>query len=133
MGRAGAVIAGLCVAASSAPALAGQAYLTRIEPRPYYGATVTLEAGVRVFRALPPTKHMIINPGHATALNLSHTEVNERRTSHNYHYYRGTPARGHHVSGGLPIVTYGKPRKADRPGRSAVSGIPAGRSPYAPH
>ena len=33
---------------------------TRIEPRPFYGATVTIEAGVRVFRALPPHDRVII-------------------------------------------------------------------------
>jgi hypothetical protein len=27
---------------------------TRIEPRPFYGATVSVEEGVRVFRPLPP-------------------------------------------------------------------------------
>jgi hypothetical protein len=35
---------------------------TRIEPRPFYGATVTLEEGVRVFRPLPPHDRIIINP-----------------------------------------------------------------------
>ena len=34
-------------------ALAEEAYTTRIEPRPFYGATVTIEHGVRVFRPLP--------------------------------------------------------------------------------
>ena len=31
-----------------------EAVTTRIETRPFYGATVTLEEGVRVFRPLPP-------------------------------------------------------------------------------
>jgi hypothetical protein len=35
---------------------------TRIEPRPFYGATVTIEAGVRVFRPLPPHDRVIIDP-----------------------------------------------------------------------
>ncbi len=48
-------------AAAVAPALA-QSSTIRIEPRPYYGAVVTLEQGVRVWRPLPPTSHMIINP-----------------------------------------------------------------------
>jgi hypothetical protein len=43
-------------------ASAQDAYLTRIETRPFYGATVTIEEGVRVFRPLPPTRQMIINP-----------------------------------------------------------------------
>ena len=39
----------------------------RIEPRPYYGATVTLEQGVRVWRPLPPVKQVIVNPGGRTS------------------------------------------------------------------
>jgi hypothetical protein len=39
---------------------------TRIEPRPFYGATVTVEAGVRVFRPLPPHDRVIIDPTGAT-------------------------------------------------------------------
>ena len=35
---------------------------TRIETQPVYGAVVTYESGVRVFRPIPPTQHMIINP-----------------------------------------------------------------------
>lgn len=54
----------------AAPALADgtQSSTIRIEPRPYYGAVVTIESGVRVFRPLPPTRHMIINPNNATPL-----------------------------------------------------------------
>ncbi len=43
---------------------------TRIEPRPFYGATITIEAGVRVFRPLPPHDRIIINPDNATLLHL---------------------------------------------------------------
>ena len=43
---------------------------TRIEPRPFYGATVTIEAGVRVFRPLPPHDRIIINPGNATPVGV---------------------------------------------------------------
>jgi hypothetical protein len=50
--------------------------LTRIETKPFYGATVTIEEGVRVFRPLPPTSHMIINPGGKTPVSLS---INEYR------------------------------------------------------
>jgi len=42
----------------------------RIEPRPFYGATVSIESGVRVFRPVPPTTHMIINPNR-TPVSLS--------------------------------------------------------------
>ena len=47
---------------SSCAALAEEAYTTRIEPRPYYGAVVTIEHGVRVYRPVPATRHMIIDP-----------------------------------------------------------------------
>ena len=60
------IVAGLGLLAGSLPALAQST--TRIEPRPFYGATVTIEAGVRVFRPLPPHDRVIINPGNATPL-----------------------------------------------------------------
>jgi hypothetical protein len=44
-------------------AVADDARTVRIEPRPFYGATVSVEAGVRVFRPLPVTKEMIIDSG----------------------------------------------------------------------
>jgi hypothetical protein len=65
-----------------AGATAQDASLTRIEPRPFYGATVTIEEGVRVFRPLPPTRHMIINPQSQTPLNLSFTDIVERRATY---------------------------------------------------
>jgi hypothetical protein len=83
--------AGLLVATAAAPAFA-DATTTRIEPRPFYGATVTLEEGVRVFRPLPPTGHMIINPQGRTPLNL-HVEdvrVHEERNV----YTHGAAHRG---------------------------------------
>ncbi len=43
---------------------------TRIEPRPFYGATVTLEEGVRVFRPLPPHDRVILHPTNATPVNI---------------------------------------------------------------
>lgn len=72
--------------AAPAAAIAGESYTTRIEPRAYYGATVTIEQGVRVWRPLPPVRHMIINPDHGTSLSLNHTDVRETRTNHNYNY-----------------------------------------------
>jgi hypothetical protein len=59
-------------------ASAQDAFVTRIEPRSYYGATITIEEGVRVFRPLPPTRQIIINPTQ-TPLNLSYSETVERR------------------------------------------------------
>ena len=47
------------------PASAETAHTTRIETRPVYGATVTLEHGVRVYRPVPPTEHLIVNPDRA--------------------------------------------------------------------
>ncbi|MDX2287332.1 MAG: hypothetical protein NW217_00730 [Hyphomicrobiaceae bacterium] len=84
-----------------------QGTTTRIEPRPYYGAVVTIEAGVRVFRPLPPTRHVIINPN-GTPLNLSlnETRVYERResTSINEHTHRHFHGSRYHRSRCHPAV-----------------------------
>lgn len=73
------------------PAAAGDAYTTRIEPRGFYGATISIEEGVRVFRPLPPVRHVIVNPGGTTPLNLSFSDVRvqEHRTNTNYNYNYG--------------------------------------------
>ncbi len=55
---------------------ASAASLTRIETRPFYGAVVTEEEGVRVYRPLPPHRHVIINPEGRTPLNLTFEERN---------------------------------------------------------
>jgi len=47
------------------PASAETPHTTRIETRPVYGATVTIEHGVRVYRPVPPTDHLIVNPDRA--------------------------------------------------------------------
>lgn len=85
--------AATAAALSALPAIAGEAYTTRIEPHGFYGATVSMEQGVRVFRPLPPVRHVVVNPGGATPLNLSFSDVrvNEQRTSHNYNYNEGGP------------------------------------------
>ncbi len=49
-------------AALLGPAQAETAHTTRIETRPVYGAVVTIEHGVRVWRPVPPTQHLIVNP-----------------------------------------------------------------------
>lgn len=66
-----------------AAAPASAASLTRIETRPFYGAVVTEEEGVRVFRPLPPHRHVIINPEGRTPLNLT---IEDRNVvvHHNY-------------------------------------------------
>jgi hypothetical protein len=75
------VLAAVGLAASIPPAAAFSS-TTRIEPRPFYGATVTLEEGVRVFRPLPPHDRVIINPGNATPLTI---DIGDSRA---YGYYR---------------------------------------------
>ncbi|MEI9900151.1 MAG: hypothetical protein WDN31_08500 [Hyphomicrobium sp.] len=60
----------LIAAIPATPLCAEPAHTTRIETRPYYGAVVTIEHGVRVYRPVPPTTHMIVNPGGATPLQL---------------------------------------------------------------
>ena len=64
------LVAGAGIALGSLTASAEQSYTTRIEPRHVYGAVITIEAGVRVFRPLPPHDRVIINPGNATPLYL---------------------------------------------------------------
>ncbi|MGI9425331.1 MAG: hypothetical protein ACR2PA_19215 [Hyphomicrobiaceae bacterium] len=70
----------LCAVALGATAVAAQdGRVTRIEPRPFYGAIVSVEEGVRVFRPLPPHKTIIIDPGQKTPVNLKF--VNAERSS----------------------------------------------------
>jgi len=58
-------------ALASLPALAQDAHTTRIEHESYYGAVVTVEQGVRVFRPLPPDRHVIINPDGDSKIRLN--------------------------------------------------------------
>ena len=69
--------------------------VTIIETRPFYGATVTIERGVRVTRAFPSNKHIIINPFGETPLRLSIKNVNKtvtktvtKNSTHNHYYIR---------------------------------------------
>ena len=71
------ILAGAGIALGSLPALAQST--TRIETRPFYGATVTVERGVRVFRPLPPHDRVIINPGGQTPLSLNVGDAPYRR------------------------------------------------------
>ncbi len=64
------LLAGFVLAAMPFGAIAEEARTTRIETRPYYGAVVTIEHGVRVYRPVPPTTHMIINPDGITPLEV---------------------------------------------------------------
>ena len=117
-------------------ALAGaafaQASTIRIEPRPYYGATITLEQGVRVWRPLPTTKYVIINPDNRTPLNLSLADIKEHSTSENHYYDHGAGQSGNYVGGGGFGLPRGLPHRhiGDRR-RPAGEAIPrhSGRAP----
>jgi len=95
---------------------------TRIESRPFYGATVTLEEGVRVFRALPAERHVIINPDNATplALSFNETKIYDNRVVRNYISTTSGSTRsvyagriGNHVAG-YHAVPYGLGRHVSR-------------------
>lgn len=64
----------LAVVVTSANAESGTTRIVHDEP---YGAIVTKEAGVLVFRGLPPTRKVIVNPEGKTPLDLKMTEVRE--------------------------------------------------------
>ena len=92
-------IACLAIAATAGTAAANDGGLIRIEPRLFYGATVTIENGVRVWRALPPTRQMIINPTNAP-VNVNIADVREQVTTHNHNYVHGVPAAAGGYAGG---------------------------------
>lgn len=86
--------ASAAVVALSAVSFAASAAMaqstTRIEPRPFYGAVITLEEGVRVIRPLPPERHVIINPNNTPlSLSFNDTRVYEKRTVRHYHENAG--------------------------------------------
>jgi len=106
-----------------AAAIAQSPTTTRIETRPFYGATVTLEEGVRVFRPLPPHQRVIINPGGKTPLSLGYEE--KRSVSHNYHYGDAgstVPVYSGGVSG-IGGIPYHHGRKAHRGGHRHGVGV----------
>ena len=86
------LVLALAVPAAFGPAMAQEASTVRIEPRPFYGATVTLEEGVRVFRPLPPHRQVIINPGSRTPLSLAIADERITSTNNNYNYSSDQPA-----------------------------------------
>jgi len=101
LGFAAVVLTGPTVAAA-------QSSTVRIEPRPVYGAMVTIEEGVRVFRPLPPERMVIVNPN-GTPLNLSFSEKRvtkiKRSTSQNVHkHYYGRWNRGWGYRRCIPAV-----------------------------
>ena len=102
-------------------AVASDATTTRIETRAFYGATVTLEAGVRVFRPLPPHSKVIINPNGKTPVNLGFEE--NRWVSHNHNYnYNHNEQRAAESDGGGGLLVDGHKRHRPHhrpPGRPA--------------
>lgn len=98
-----ALLAALAAVLLPASASATEATTTRIETRPFYGATVTLEAGVRVFRPLPPHSKVIINPNGKTPVNLGFEEnrwvSHNTNTNHNYNYERSVGDDGGAIGG----------------------------------
>jgi hypothetical protein len=78
-----------------------ESFTTRIETRPFYGAVVTLEEGVRVFRALPADRQVIIDPnGTPISLGFNETRVYEHSSNYNYNY--GADGGG---VGGVPMYS----------------------------
>ena len=112
----------------SMPAAAGE--LIRIEPRPFYGATVTIERGIRIFRPLPAPSRVIINSG-GVPLSLSIVEAPSFDESSG-RGLAGLPFDGgdiHHNYGSPPLALplgFGgrkfRPRKRPRMARDSVRG-----------
>jgi hypothetical protein len=84
-------LAAVGIVVPAVPAFATDAHTTRIETRRIYGATVTVEHGVRVYRPLPADHHVIINPGRVP-LKLTFNTVTERQSV-----------------GGAPVAANGEP------------------------
>lgn len=60
---------------ASSTACANDARTTRVIQDHVYGATVTIEEGVRVFRPLPPDRHVIVNPEGETDIEIKEYNV----------------------------------------------------------
>ena len=92
---------------ASSGAQAGDAKTIRIEPRAFYGATMSLESGVRVYRRHPSASSVIINPN-KTPVNINVEDVTKRIESTSHHHYHGTPrvvGGGRVVGGYLPYAS----------------------------
>ena len=100
--------------------------LIRIEPRPYYGAVISIENGVRVFRGLPSQSLMIINPGNKTPVSLNFSRSIEHRSSDAVPANGGgAPGEGNigYGGGGGFYPGFGTNLRRDK---RNVSGVPAG-------
>ncbi len=71
------------LAALGATAALADARTIRIEPRPYTSVVVTVENGVRVWRPMPPTELVIVNPGNKASINLDIDAKGRRTENHN--------------------------------------------------
>jgi hypothetical protein len=99
----GIALAVLATVLSTCAAVANDAKTIRIVPRAVYGATVSIESGVRVFRPIPATSHMIVNPNR-TPLNLTIKDVTKRVHKTVNHFGQGrTEAAGYNSAGGFYI------------------------------
>jgi hypothetical protein len=94
---------------------------TRIETNPSYGAIVTIENGVKVYRVLPGHDRVIINPGGKTPLHLGYEQVTVDERNYNYNYdsgpgYYDAPTYGYGGYWGYGRGWKGKHRGFGRPG-----------------
>lgn len=87
------IAVGLGLALPLAGKARAESFTTRIEPRPFYGAVVTLEEGVRVIRPLPPERQVIINPN-GTPLNLGFNDTRVVEESRVYNYNNNQNSSG---------------------------------------
>jgi hypothetical protein len=109
-------------------ATAGGSSTIRIEPRPYYGAVVTVEQGVRVWRPLPPTRHMIINPtGAPVSVNI--TDVRETVNHRGLNEGFAAPVQGGYAPQATngyfaPGLAPGRYHRFNGHGRQRAAGLP---------
>lgn len=122
--RLAACASAMCALAVSASA---DSFTTRIETRPYYGAVVTLEHGVRVYRPLPPDRYVVINPDRVPlSLSISETKIIGQRSPASYdggygNVYTGdglyhAPAWGRAFQWRPGFYRIGGPRRGLHPG-----------------
>lgn len=78
---------------ASASAASAEPSTVRIVTKPYTSAIVTIEQGVRVWRALPRTTLVIMTPHAHTPVAIDVGVYGERQR-HHHHYYTG-PKRHH--------------------------------------
>lgn len=123
--------AGAVLCSSAAVSTASAAGTTRIETRPFYGAVVTIEEGVRVFRPLPQTERVIVNPGGKTPLSLGFNEtyVTERNYNYNYNEVSERDDGGYSNGGYYGGYYGGYGRQFGRGGRHQKGGV-GGHSPF---